>query len=424
MGSHSGIAERNLSPTQRYQKLQPLVQLRKRHRDEPTDQPRKRRRSFPSSPETTNPTPTDPSQTSDITHWLLGVAKDTAESHGQPEDQLDYLHNMHRFLAEKKAVQRKRSSSSIASSSQGSQGYPEYHDALYTTKLEANGSFMKEYRGELPEEAKKFNDEIRRMLEREQPVPKDSLFSDDYFEDTMDLIQDRNEAFIIKTISDVMIPHVGAMTIKGASHLDPFIQSFDEGWNNCKKITQTHPKPDSAIGFKETALSAKQTEKIQPYLGDLDAKSDFKATFYMLFAFLTYEVNPGNIGLDIADRQNAHSMTIAVRALVALFRLMGREQELYGKILTISISFDHRTVRIYGYLPIIKGQNTEVWREDIDAFDFRTREGQYKWKCYQYSMNTLDIGRQLLHRIRSAIDDWEPDPVCQELDLVELSHGT
>lgn len=316
---------------------------------------------------------------------------------------------MHRFLAEK---DRKRSSSSIRSSSQGDQGY---QDARYATVLETHGIFMKEYRGRLPEEAVKFNDEIREVLEKKQEVPRDSLFSDDSFEDTMEMIQDRNKAFIIETISQLMFPHVQAMAVRGAKNLRPFIQSFDEGWNSCKKITQTRPKPDSAIGFRASEFSAAQLEKLQPYLGDLDAKSDFKATFYMYFPFLTYEVKHGNAGLDIADRQNAHSMTIAVRGLVALFRLAKKEQEIHGKILTMSFSFNHRMVRIYGYLPIIKGQDTEVWREEIDAFDFRTRKGKDKWKCLQYSLNALDIGLQLLEWIRAAIDGWTPDPELEAL---------
>jgi hypothetical protein len=40
----------------------------------------------------------------------------------------------------------------------------------------------------------------------------------------------------------------------------------------------------------------------------------------MLFSFLTCEVKCGSAGLDIADRQNAHSMTLAVRAIVELFK--------------------------------------------------------------------------------------------------------
>jgi hypothetical protein len=49
----------------------------------------------------------------------------------------------------------------------------------------------------------------------------------------------------------------------------------------------------------------------------------------MYLLFLTYEVKCGAAALDIADRQNAHSITLAVRGIVELFRLVKRENELY-----------------------------------------------------------------------------------------------
>jgi hypothetical protein len=409
-------SDQSHSPTQHRQKRQRPVELRKRPREEhlePAEQARKRRRPLLSDCKTANPkftVHTHPSHGSDITEWALGVARDTANN--EPKDQPDYNHlsNMHmqRLLAERKSVQRKRASSSIASSLQSDQ---EYQDASYVANLEANGSFMKEYRGELPDDAKKFNSELCRMLlEKEQPVPRDSLFSDNSFEETMEMIQDRNEAMIIKTISALMFPHVQAMAIRGAKHLKPFIQSFDEGWNNCIKITQTRPQPDSAIGFGTSELSAEQLEKLRPYLGDLNAKSYFRATFFMLFPFITFEVKRGSIGLDIADRQNAHSNTVAVLGLAEFFRLCGREQELHGRLLTFSISIDHRMARLYGYLPIIEGQNITCWRREIEAFDFKTCHGRDRWKCLTFALNVVEVyGLWLLERIRSALDSWTPD---------------
>lgn len=74
----------------------------------------------------------------------------------------------------------------------------------------------------------------------------------------------------------------------------------------------------------------------------------------MYFPFLSCEVKCGNGALDVADRQNAHSMGIAVRAVVNLFQLGQREHELNRKILAFSISHDDQSVRIYGYYPIIE----------------------------------------------------------------------
>ncbi len=51
--------------------------------------------------------------------------------------------------------------------------------------------------------------------------------------------------------------------------------------------------------------------------------------------------------LDIADRQNAHSMTLAVRGVVDLFRQVGCEKKLHREILAFSISHDNNSVIIY-----------------------------------------------------------------------------
>lgn len=54
--------------------------------------------------------------------------------------------------------------------------------------------------------------------------------------------------------------------------------------------------------------------------------------------FCTSHFSPSRsaAALDIADRQNAHSMALAVRAVVELFRLVKRE-EMHREIPTFSV---------------------------------------------------------------------------------------
>jgi hypothetical protein len=66
----------------------------------------------------------------------------------------------------------------------------------------------------------------------------------------------------------------------------------------------------------------------------------------MWFPFLMCEVKCGAEALDIADRQNAHSATLAVRGVVELYRAVKQEKELHREILAFSISHDNITVRI------------------------------------------------------------------------------
>ena len=67
--------------------------------------------------------------------------------------------------------------------------------------------------------------------------------------------------------------------------------------------------------------------------------------------------------------QNAHSMTLAVKGVVKLFRMVKREKELHREILTFSVSHDHRTVRIYGHYPVIDGEKTTFCRHAAPTFD-------------------------------------------------------
>ena len=128
-------------------------------------------------------------------------------------------------------------------------------------------------------------------------------------------------------------------------------------------------------------------------------------TWYMYFPFLTCEVKRSAAALDIADRQNAHSMTIAVRTIVELFRYAMREKELDREILAFSISHDHRTVRIYGHYTLIDGNNTNFYRHSIHTFDFTALDGKEKWTAFKFVRNAYNVWMPMhLNRICSAID--------------------
>lgn len=90
----------------------------------------------------------------------------------------------------------------------------------------------------------------------------------------------------------------------------------------------------------------------------------------------------GTTALNVADQQSAYSITLAVRAIVRaiveLFRLVKRENELYREILAFSISYDNASVRIYSYYPIIKGKDTTFYRYPIHKFNFTALDGRVK----------------------------------------------
>lgn len=111
------------------------------------------------------------------------------------------------------------------------------------------------------------------------------------------------------------------------------------------------------MGFRRNAFTDSQLSKLSPFIGDFLAgdQSFFMGTYTMYLPFLTCEVKCG-AALDVADRQNAHSMTLAVRGVVELLRLVGRQDEVYRQILAFSFSHDYESVRIFGHYPEIQGK--------------------------------------------------------------------
>jgi len=130
----------------------------------------------------------------------------------------------------------------------------------------------------------------------------------------------------------------------------------------------------------------------------------------MYFPFLRCEVKCGAAALDIADRQNAHSMTLAVRGTVELFRLVKREKELHREILAFSISHDHETVRICSHYPVIDGNKITFYRHPIRKFNFTELNGRKKWTAYRFTKSVYNIWMPThFKRICSVIDSLPSD---------------
>ena len=219
----------------------------------------------------------------------------------------------------------------------------------------------------------------------------------------------------------MIVPSAETLATFGAKHLEILVEAVNEGWNNSILITKTRPQPDYSVRFRRKAFTKDQLKRLEPFIGDLSDTSFFMATYYMYFPFLMCEVKCGTAALDVADKQNAHSMTMAVRGIVELFRLVKRETEVHQQILAFSVLHDQRTVRIYGHYPIIDGKDTNIYRHPIRTFDFTELEGKEKWTAYKFTRNVYDIWMPAhFKRICSVIDELPPDvhfKVSEESEL-------
>ncbi|PFH60643.1 hypothetical protein XA68_10603 [Ophiocordyceps unilateralis] len=286
-----------------------------------------------------------------------------------------YYHpDMERLLARKRPMSQQDSTpTSITPSDQRPRDVKAtpYKDPRYEDLLESKGSFMAKSSLGIADESKTF---CKTLLEANQSVPKHSLFDDDVFESACSKLRSKNEARVIQDISRLLVPSAESLASFGAKHLDILTESVNEGWNSSFPFTKPRPQPDYSVGFRRQAFSDDQFEKLSLFIGDHLAgeQSYFLATFYMFFPFLTCETKCCAAGLDIADRQNAHSMTLAP-------------------------SLSLMTIRMCEFMVIIH-------------FDFTVLDGKEKWTTHRFIKNVYEIWMpQHLKRICSAIDSIPSD---------------
>lgn len=336
------------------------------------------------------------------------------------------------------SLNRKRSNPSIAGSSASDERPRDeksapYRSHSYPTLLSEEvtnyKSYMEDHEEGISETSEKL---LEILLKAEQSLPKDSLFGNDVFAKFLRRLKGKNESRVVQDLSPLLVPSVESLAILGhrldesvgkvihelyphlfhsfealaafsTNHLDRIVESVNEGWNDCYPITKPRPQPDSAFAYAVSAFSGEQINILRPTLGTAGFRSYFKATYYMLLPFLTKEVKTGNMGLDIADNQNLHSIAIAVRGVVQLFKLVGREMELHREIVAFSISHDDKSVRIYAHYPYIDGDEVSIWRRTVKQFYL---DLDNKWTCYKFTTNVYDIFSLIhLKRICIAIDD-------------------
>ncbi|RYO82345.1 hypothetical protein DL762_006666 [Monosporascus cannonballus] len=341
-----------------------------------------------------------------------------------PEEVSETDPTMEHLLARKKSssnLSRKRSNSATSMTPSDQKPREEksapYRDPRYKTLLATKGAYMDESDLGIMEKSK---ETYYALLNSDQKVPKNSLFQDGIFKKTYRKVEDRNETRVIRDITPLIVPSAEILCSYGAEHLDILIESVNEGWNNSIPLTSTRPQPDYSVGFRRGAFTEDQLTKLSPFIGNFIAgdQSLFMATYYMYFPFLTCEVKCGAAALDVADRQNAHSITLAVRAVAELFRAVKRENEVHRQILGFSISHDHQSVRIYGYYPVIDGKDIKYYRHPIRKFDFTELDGKEKWTAYRFTKNVYDVWMPAHFKmICSAIDQL---PSNLDFDVASL----
>lgn len=218
------------------------------------------------------------------------------------------------------------------------------------------------------------------LLNGEQTVPEVSLFQDNLVETTFSRYLHRNESMVFRDITPLIVPSAELLYAFGSAHLQHVREDLDTLWTKCICLaTGPRPKPDFAAGLKESVFTQTEYEKLMPYIGGSNETCYFKVTNDIFFPFLTCEAKCGEVGLAVADRQNAHSASIAVNAIVQLYKAVGREAEISGKPLAFSFSHDNESARIYRHYAMIDGEKVKFRRYPIHKYNFTALNGKEKW---------------------------------------------
>ena len=289
--------------------------------------------------------------------------------------------------------------------------YSVYKDVNYAVVLETKGSFMRPSKAGMVDEDKEL---CRRLLTHNQPIPYDVLFDDEHFERFHSNLRGRSEARVCVDLHPRIVPSVENLYINGREEFEGLIEGHNDSWVKSIPFYGPRPQPDHTFGFKWSNFTEQQRRKlnIEP-----TEKSFYTAREDIYFPFLTSEVKCGKQGLDLADRPNAHSMTIALRAIVDDYRKAGRSSDVHRRVLTYSISHDDNGVRIYAHYPEIDGDKITFWRDTLKEYGFGSDKGREKWTCYQFTLNVCEIfALPFIKRLKLVIDEL-PDPTVQPPDL-------
>ncbi|KAF2802877.1 uncharacterized protein BDZ99DRAFT_491919 [Mytilinidion resinicola] len=342
------------------------------------------------------------------------------------EDTMNRLGNLvNDARARRRSLSRKRSNTSLNTETTQTQSNQQprdqtnapYNHPMFEEQLKDCGSFMDGYKEGITAESTKLCEALLNAL---QPPPEHTVFSDDEMHrKTCKRIRGENETKVIRYIAELIVPSPEKMADEGADHLDILRETTNACWTNSIPFLNRsgsrpspRPQPDFSVGFKRDAFSRKQLEKLQPYTGDLLVNySWFAAIYNMYLPFLSSEVKCGAVGLDIADRQNAHTQSVILRGVYKLFRLVGRENELHREINGFSISHSDVDVRIFGHYAVINGNGVEFYRHSIAEFSIApTMEEDKRWKANTFVRNLYDLWvPKQFERLCSVIDNLPAD---------------
>jgi len=246
--------------------------------------------------------------------------------------------------------------------------------------------------------------ELRKM---ECAAISPTIYSEDKILQVVYLCQNTNEAMVSRDITTLILPPIKALHLTDeAKRFKDFTDQVRARWHESWVLAGPRPEPDLTVGFLDSAFTVSENEKLTNYTS---FENLTRPTNEMCFPFLMCEVECGDKGLDYADRQNMHSCSVAVKALLKLeqkadqYREDKQFESLLGKILVYSISHDQNDARVWGHYALVEGGDWTYYRHPIGKFDI-AHEERGLLALHNFARNVLTVyAPKLLERLHKAI---------------------
>ena len=237
-----------------------------------------------------------------------------------------------------------------------------------------------------------------------------SCYPPEQIPNVLEHIQGLNEGRLQRDITPWVVPSAENLFFSGEITPDYIGEEIQADWTRCATMGGTRPKPDYTAGLLRTAFTKEEIGKLQKY-------TSFERPFFftpnLCFPFLICGAKIGQEGIDKADRQNIHSASIAVGAIIELYKAAfgttypDRMNELYGQVLAFSVSHNHKLVNLYGHFAVLSDDSTrkpKFHRFDIAIFSLTMFDGADRYKAYNFVRNVYEkFAPEHRKRIKDAV---------------------
>lgn len=236
-----------------------------------------------------------------------------------------------------------------------------------------------------------------------------SCFPPEKIPDILERIDGLNEGRIQRDVMPWVVPSAENLFYSNELTVDWIGDEVQAEWKRCQTLGSTRPKPDYTAGLLRKAFTKDELQKLQNYCAPW---RPFLFTPELSFPFLICEAKSGDEGLNKAHRQNIHSASIAVKAIIELYRAAfggsdpHRIGELYGQILVFTISHNHNIAYLHGHYAVLaedSSEKLEFYRYEIALFSLSLDDGRDRYRSYSFVRNVYEkFAPEHRRRIRDA----------------------